>query len=360
VRVLVLADFLFPEYLGGSARLATELNQALADAGVNLLCLSRPAAGNYASQWHATRPYPCLHTPSRQSGVLGLWRYACEWWRLWRTLRAQPWDVLLVHHFSLGLLGLTLRTRKRVYFFHGPVHLECQARGGRGVAVWLRRVLEGLNLKAAHRVDCLSTYMQGQLPASVQSKAVVYGPLHYQPVPVPLPYRPPQAQRLRLLTVRRLTPRTGVLELAALVAQCPQLELTVVGTGELLPTLKNQDYVNVQCTGAVDDPTLHALYAQHDLVILPSRTLEGFGLIILEALLKGTPVLASSQAGGGAQFLQGFAPDFIYPLDITPAAFVAQCHAALQAYAQPDIRTALQAALQAAHMGRYVQGLNIL
>ena len=44
-------------------------------------------------------------------------------------------------------------------------------------------------------------------------------------------------------------------------------------------------------------------YKSSDLFILPSIDLEGFGLVVLEALASGIPVMATKTSGGAADFL---------------------------------------------------------
>lgn len=75
------------------------------------------------------------------------------------------------------------------------------------------------------------------------------------------------------------------------------LRLVVVGTlGKLAPLMRDAlarsrvDPSRVVITGAVDDPTLAALYAGAE-ALLHAAWLEGFGLTALESLAAGTPVV---------------------------------------------------------------------
>ena len=49
--------------------------------------------------------------------------------------------------------------------------------------------------------------------------------------------------------------------------------------------------------GRVDDEVLVEWYRAADLTVVPSRGLEGFGLVVLESLACGTPVLGTDADG---------------------------------------------------------------
>jgi len=74
------------------------------------------------------------------------------------------------------------------------------------------------------------------------------------------------------------------------------------GEGPRLRTLAGD--APLELTGYVSDETLDALIREADLLVHPSLY-EGFGLVILEAMARGTPVLAARagalpETGGGA------------------------------------------------------------
>lgn len=54
---------------------------------------------------------------------------------------------------------------------------------------------------------------------------------------------------------------------------------------------------NVELLGFVPDDLLPHIYRAADLSIVPTQALEGFGLIALEALAAGTPVIVSPVGG---------------------------------------------------------------
>jgi len=81
-----------------------------------------------------------------------------------------------------------------------------------------------------------------------------------------------------------------------------EIKLTVVGKGDasylekcksLIQTHQLQEQVSF--LGHLDDPT--EMYLKHDLLLMPTLMREPFGLVIIEAMMHGLPVLASNKYG---------------------------------------------------------------
>jgi glycosyltransferase involved in cell wall biosynthesis len=118
-----------------------------------------------------------------------------------------------------------------------------------------------------------------------------------------------------VLTLRNLEPRMGLdvlLEaMPRVLAQCPDVVLVVAGAGPLREALearaRRHDLSGcVRFPGFVPEAQLADLYAAADLFVLPTQALEGFGLVTLEALASGAPVVGTPV---------GATPGLLTPLD---------------------------------------------
>jgi glycosyltransferase involved in cell wall biosynthesis len=91
----------------------------------------------------------------------------------------------------------------------------------------------------------------------------------------------------------------------------PSAHLVIAGTGSRADALRLQAAAlgiedRVDFVGFIDDSRLAAYYQAADAFVLPTRELEGFGLVTVEALACGTPVLGTPV---------GATPELLTPLD---------------------------------------------
>jgi len=128
-----------------------------------------------------------------------------------------------------------------------------------------------------------------------------------------------------LFTVRRLVPRMGLDNLIkavpAILEKFSSAFLIIGGDGPLysqleflIDTLKLKE--KVVLLGTISDENLPLYYQASDLFILPSKALEGFGIVTLEALASGVPVLATP-VGGSVEILTKLDADLLFK-DISP------------------------------------------
>jgi glycogen(starch) synthase len=122
----------------------------------------------------------------------------------------------------------------------------------------------------------------------------------------------PQDRRI-LLSVRRLTRRMGLENLIDACVEVrrrhPDTLLLIGGRGHLEGALRERIAAvglqeAVRLLGFIPDDDLPLAYAAADLTVAPTMALEGFGLITLESLAAGTPVMVTP-VGGLPEILQG-------------------------------------------------------
>lgn len=85
-------------------------------------------------------------------------------------------------------------------------------------------------------------------------------------------------------------------ELAVSVCTQQKLPLKVVGSGPLLSRLRNMAGPTVEFLGAVSDTELQTLYAGAKALLYPVED-EDFGMIPVEAMSHGVPVIAHASGG---------------------------------------------------------------
>jgi glycosyltransferase involved in cell wall biosynthesis len=125
--------------------------------------------------------------------------------------------------------------------------------------------------------------------------------------------------RPTVVVVRRLARRMGMdglIDAIATVRQSvPDILLLIGGKGPLESELQRRIEAqglsgNVRLLGFVPDDRLHLLYRAAQFSIVPSIALEGFGLITLESLASGTPVLVTP-IGGLPEVVSPLSPDLV-------------------------------------------------
>jgi glycosyltransferase involved in cell wall biosynthesis len=112
--------------------------------------------------------------------------------------------------------------------------------------------------------------------------------------------------RIMLLTIRNLVPRMGIENLInamrEVVKVLPDVLLIIGGTGPLQDSLAlMSSQADLDChirfTGFIAEEQLPEYYRAADIFVLPTVELEGFGLVTLEALASGIPVLGTPVGG---------------------------------------------------------------
>jgi glycogen synthase len=146
----------------------------------------------------------------------------------------------------------------------------------------------------------LAKLRQGLPGITERSSCVYYG---LEP-PATLPSSPPDAGNL--LCIGRMVPEKGfdlaIAGFAAVHPRFPNATLSLAGDGperrgleRLVSTLRLGDAVRF--LGWLTPEAKRRALEQADIVVVPSRWEEGFGLVALEAAMHGRPVIAARSGG---------------------------------------------------------------
>jgi len=153
------------------------------------------------------------------------------------------------------------------------------------------------------------------------------------------------ADRPVLLTVRRLVARMGLENLIAAMEMIredhPNALLLIGGAGYLKKKLEAQvkslgleNYVRL--LGFISEEQLPLYYQAADLFVLPTSTLEGFGVATTEALSCGTPVLGTP-VGATPEILMPLGDEFLAP-GASPEHLAQAIHMWLERKTSPELR----------------------
>lgn len=280
----------------------------------------------------------CYRGPSfaelEQTGVpvheLGAVRASRPWTvlrarrRLRQLIQREDYDVVLVHScWAQALFGPTVR------------------RSGIRLATWIHDVLQGgpwvETLAARIPTDVLIANSQFTLAAARKALphrhgvVITYPPVGHGPIAEPGPIRAQirnslgtSEGRIVLLMLSRLDPYKGhrvFLKALGEISDLPGWEAWLTGSAqrpqeeqylaELQQSVQVQGLTNrVRFLGHRNDP--EAVLAAADILCQPNTTPEAFGLIFVEALAQGRPVV-TSRLGGAIEIVDDSCARLVTP-----------------------------------------------
>ncbi|WKK26933.1 glycosyltransferase family 4 protein [Streptomyces olivoreticuli] len=212
------------------------------------------------------------------------------------ALDAEQVGVVHLHHLAFGATPALLDAlpgRPAIALVHGTDLIFAQAhRRQHQVLLDSVRRARAIVVPTAAMAD----HLLHLAPATDRAKIahIPWGvPDHLVARPPRRSQRPPGGP-LRLLYAGRLTPEKGVPALLQALAAVKGVELSIAAPRHqfcaLAPVLR-QWQVTVRYLGWLRRPQLWRAFTGHDLLVMPSTTLEAMGLVALEAQACGLPVL---------------------------------------------------------------------
>jgi len=334
LKILMVTESFFPSE-GGSKTVILEVGRRLAKRGHEVYVLT----GRHLPDWASQEDLEGIHVARYSvNSTNGIYYYVSSILNARKTVekltKKNSFD--LVHfHITLPSIGVVLsrkaRTIPKIYTYYGSwcqeFKLESQARASRyrnvkrdlymAYAKSLyhpMRLMQKMVVRKSLKTIVLSEYSKGTL---LRDLSPDISPSRITLIPGGVDterFKPPvdkfkikrelglDPRKFTLFTVRRLVPRMGLEELIhamkILVEHFESVHLIIGGRGILGNRLKTsvsslglKKYVTF--TGYIDEENLPLYYQAADIFVLPTKDLEGFGLVTIEALACGTPVLAT-------------------------------------------------------------------
>lgn len=320
---ILLCPSSYPPVLGGLQTVVHILAQHLVRRGHNVQVVTNRYPRSL-SAWEALDGvpvqrllflYPRLrYLQSRRPDIFlaGFYCLPATLLGLMRIMRVLRPDVVNVHYpDSQDLFVLWLRRR---YAFRLVVSLHgYEVEGFEKATSWDRHLLQCL-FREADAITACSQYLLDQA-AGIEPSVAVKGRAIHNGIDLArfedrTPYRHP---RPYILAYGRLTYQKGfdlLLQAFTQIASSePGVDLIIAGEGEertSLETLCGQLGLNGRVTfhGRATPQEVVVLLNGCEFVVVPSRAGEAFGIVALEAMAAGKPVLAT-RAGGLPEFVDG-------------------------------------------------------
>lgn len=325
LTVIVLTDIIPEDVKGGSGTTAWELSRALSARGHKVIIITKGQNNRGKKETVAN---------------IEIHRYYSNPFKfreIWKEVLSKNSPDIVSGHNPYTTFWTTCLNKKipMVYTFQSPWHEEYEIRSKdlkrnfirKMFGSVLRKIVEYKVLKCAKKIMAASMFMHDKIqkyhrlnsqiiPLGVNIKKFVPAndiPSIRQKINI-------SKEKLVILTVRNLVSRMGLENLIQAMddisKKIPDVYLIIGGTGYLKKKLEQQiTNLNLQkfvrLEGYITDDVLQMYYQSADLFVLPTRLLEGFGLVTLESMGCGTPVLATP-VGANIELLSKFDRNFLF------------------------------------------------
>ena len=316
-RVLVVSDVSAEQVHGGAERMLFHHLRALVQAGFQVTALTRQPKQDATLLLELPDLGVMEHRLpfSGDKGYAGLKQLKIEAFQWWQEHEGQFDCVVSEQPFVMWALLKAGCTLPRLQVCHSLACEEYETRYG--LKLDLRKRLVIAAMKKIEKLVYTSASNRLVLSAYTRQKLEDFSIPAYETDIVPGAAEAVDAEKIGqrdtlrnqlgwdkqvIVTLRNLVPRTGVdlmVQMTAILkARGHDLQWLVMGDGilresmqKLAQALDVQD--EVEFTGFLDEQDVQQRMAAADVFVLPTRGLEGFGLVTLEANTLGLPVLAT-------------------------------------------------------------------
>ena len=344
LKILFVSDVSIQEVIGGAERVLFEQTTRLAARGHDVHILTRRLPAHQSESAVIQNVREWRYRVNQKNAIFFFTSTLRNCKRLFETLsKANDFDCINFHQpfsaFAVMRSGSCEKIRK-VYTCHSIAFEEYASRNAKPQS-FFKRIVHSLHLVSRKWIEkkvltqsdliiVLSRYTREKL-------LNIYGVLDKKIAVIPgginlVRFHPADDKReirerlhlprkkMILLTIRNLVQRMGIENLIIAMQEItklvPNIYLIIGGTGPLKDDLVmmsrrlNLDH-HIHFTGFIPEEVLPEYYQAADIFVLPTIELEGFGLVTLEALASGTPVLGTP-VGGTQEILNRFDRGFLF------------------------------------------------
>ena len=210
-------------------------------------------------------------------------------------------DVIYCHSTWAGVLArfpmlLIGKNSRVIYNAHGWAFL-------RDTAEWKRKIFAGVERLLTNVTDKIINVSKYEYNTAVkygidkEKMCVIYSGISANKKPITKKITMP-SDRINLLFVGRFDPQKGIDWLLRVFPKCPRKDIHLYVIGDNVVSngmgIEKKNTEKVTFLGWVNHDELPAYYEACDAVIMPSRW-EAFGLVAIEAMKYGKPVIASNR-----------------------------------------------------------------
>jgi L-malate glycosyltransferase len=247
------------------------------------------------------------------------------WYCADRIIRRYDIDIIHSHWIvPMGLVGMIckkIRQKPHVVSSHvTDAQIFCRRRVLKPV---IRLILSGTDLLTTNS-SFTKRVIEGLLPLPCPCVVIPMGVI----APEEMCSRTAVTEVPRILYVGRLIRWKGVDTLVRamvlVIQENPRVILSIVGDGEERASLEKLVHdlgiaEQVRFLGRVDNEQLSSLYSSASVFVLPSRSyqglvMEGLGVVLLEAMAHGVPVIGSD-IGGIPDIIKDGSNGFLFPCE---------------------------------------------
>ncbi|MFH1458942.1 MAG: glycosyltransferase family 4 protein [Candidatus Omnitrophota bacterium] len=345
LKILMVTDSFYPDGIGGKHTYVYNLAKAFKKLGHQIYILTIKIEKDLPEREIIEGIEVFRYRAQVTGRLVFLFRPLSSFYHIGKLytehLKGINFDIIHFHSLlpAFGLLfSKYLKNKKKIFTFHASTYQEVvvqsrkkkYAYGLNPLMFWAIRFIEKYTLSRSDNISVLSEFNAGQLQKLYKIPRakikVIPGGVDidiFQPAENKTTLRQKlgwEKDAVYILTVRRLVARMGIDNLIKAIKNVlenrKEVYLIIAGDGFLKPELElliSQLKLekNVRLLGRVTNPDLFMYYQAADFFVLPTQELEGFGLVSLESLSCGLPVLGTP-VGGTIEIIRKFDENLLF------------------------------------------------